>query len=96
MIDGVTTTLTPFTDNGCHVYEAAPLAVIVDEFPGQILAEFVDKLIVGVGIMETFIVPDFTPQEAVVAETVYVVFTEGDAITLLPDVVLSDEPGVQV
>lgn len=70
----------------------APFAVIVVEFPEQMVVLVAEVVTVGVGLTVTNTVPVFEQPAPTVPVTVYVVVVVGETVTEVP---LSD-PGIQV
>jgi len=66
--DGAAVNVVPVAPPGFQVNEAAPLAVNVAVFPGQIVAE--GTLNVGVGVTDTLVVFDPAQDKELVAVTV--------------------------
>src|SRR2546430_2603275 len=78
-----------------HEYVIAPFAVKVDVCPEQILVGLATIVIVGFGdiLIVTVVVPEHAP---LVPVSVYVVVTEGLALTLAPVVALNPVAGPQL
>ena len=89
LVGGVATTIAPVAGtnpvDGVQVYDVAPLAVIVTDWPGQsVLGPESEIVILGLELTVIVIGAELEQPAAVVPVTVYVVVPGGVAVTTAP------------